>query len=161
MTISTPELRDNLTQAEAEARALRVSGCEYTIAIELTRGAGTYRGDTTLRFDAAGSGDLFLDFRGKSIELLEVNDRPLEPNWNGYRLWLPAASVSKSNTVRVVYENEYDHEGDGFHQFKDPEDGEEYLYSNFEPYESHRLFPQFDQPDIKGTYGLTVLAPAE
>jgi hypothetical protein len=34
MTISTPELRDNLTQAEAEARALRVSGCEYTIAIE-------------------------------------------------------------------------------------------------------------------------------
>ena len=43
----------------------------------------------------------------------------------------------------------------------DPEDGEEYLYTNFEPYEAHRLFPCFDQPDIKATYELSVTAPAE
>lgn len=156
-----PEVRDNLTQADAEARAGRVKSCAYEIALELTRGAGTYRGDVTLSFDAAGEGDLFLDFRGKEIELLEVNGRKVEPRWNGYRLWLPADALGGANRVRIRYENNYDHEGDGFHQFKDPEDGEEYLYSNFEPYDSHRLFPQFDQPDIKGTYALTVLAPPE
>lgn len=159
-TPTMTDARDNLTQVEAEGRATRVTGCDYVLRIELTRGAETYRGDVTLAFADTGSGDLFLDFRGKVIELLEVNGYALEPRWNGYRLWLPGDRLQAQNVVRVVYENEYDHEGDGFHQFKDPEDGEEYLYSNFEPYESHRLFPQFDQPDIKGTYALTVVAPA-
>ena len=161
MTLVAPDVRDNLTQLDAEGRAGRVAKCDYTIALELTRGAETYRGDVTLKFNSSGPDDLFLDFRGKTIELLEVNGEAVEPKWNGYRLWLPGSSLRASNTVHVVYENEYDHEGDGFHQFKDPEDGEEYLYSNFEPYESHRLFPQFDQPDIKGTYSLQVLAPTE
>ena len=61
--------------------------------------------------------------------------------------------------VHVVYENDYDTTGDGFHRFVDPEDGEEYVYTNFEPYEAHRLFPCFDQPDIKGRYTVTVTAP--
>ncbi len=161
MTTASTDVRDNLTQADAEARAARVRHCDYTLDLQLTRGAETYRGVASLRFDASGSGDLFLDFRGKIIESLEVNGKPVEPRWNGFRLWLPGEALAASNTVRVVYENGYDHEGDGFHQFKDPEDGEEYLYSNFEPYDSHRLFPQFDQPDIKGTYALTVTAPAE
>ncbi|GIW17491.1 MAG: aminopeptidase N [Tepidiforma sp.] len=153
--------RDVLTQAEAEARAARVSACDYVLDLDLTAGAPGYRGDATLRFDLAGEGDLFLDFRGRHIERLDVNGRVIESlRWNGYRLWLPAEALAASNTVRIVYENDYDHEGDGFHQFIDPEDGEEYLYTNFEPYESHRLFPQFDQPDIKGTYRLTVTAPA-
>ncbi len=161
MTTPAADARDNLTQADAEARAARVRHCDYTIGLQLTRGAETYRGVASLRFDATGPGDLLLDFRGKTIELLEVNGSKVEPRWDGFRLWLPGEALAASNSVRVVYENDYDHEGDGFHQFKDPEDGEEYLYSNFEPYESHRLFPQFDQPDIKGTYTLTVTAPGE
>jgi aminopeptidase N len=153
--------RDVLTLAEAEARARRVRRCAYTLDLALTAGAPTYRGDATLRFDLAGEGELFLDFRGHTIERLEVNGRDIpEPRWNGYRLSLPADVLGASNTVRVVYTNEYDHEGDGFHQFIDPEDGQEYLYTNFEPFDGHRLFPQFDQPDIKGTYRLTVTAPA-
>ena len=66
-----------------------------------------------------------------------------------------------TNVVRVQYVNDYDRTGDGFHRFVDPEDGEEYVYTNFEPYEAHRLFPCFDQPDIKGRYTFTVTAPAD
>lgn len=161
MTTASTDVRDNLTQADAEARAARVRHCDYTLDLQLTRGAATYRGDVTLRFGDAGSGELFLDFRGKTIDSLEVNGANVEPRWNGFRLWLPGEALAASNTVRVVYENEYDHEGDGFHQFIDPEDGEEYLYTQFEPYCSHWLFPQFDQPDIKGTYALQVTAPSE
>ena len=62
-------------------------------------------------------------------------------------------------TVRVEYVNDYDTTGDGFHRFVDPEDGQEYVYTNFEPYEAHRLYPCFDQPDIKATYRFTVTAP--
>jgi aminopeptidase N len=161
MTTETIPARDVLTQAEAEARAARVRNAEYDIALDLTRGAPTYRGETTVRFDLTSSGDTFLDFRGLRVETLEVNGTLLTPQWNGYRLILPGSALRESNIVRIVYENEYDHTGDGFHQFIDPEDGEEYLYTNFEPYEQHRLFPAFDQPDIKGVYRLTVTAPSE
>ena len=154
--------RDVLTRDDAEARVARVSGVSYDIAVQLQRGAPTYRGEVTIRFTLSGRDDTFLDFRGKIIEELRLNGRALPPTWSGFRLLLPGDALTEGeNTVAVRYENEYDHTGDGFHQFIDPEDGEEYLYTNFEPYESHRLFPNFDQPDIKAEYTLTVTAPAE
>ncbi len=154
--------RDILTQAEAEARAARVSGAAYQLVLDLVRGAEGYQAEVTIRFSATGSDDLFLDFRGKRIQQLQLNGTTIrQPSWNGYRLTLPGELLRADNEVWLAYQNDYDHEGDGFHQFTDPEDGEEYLYSNFEPYEAHRLFPCFDQPDIKGTYELTVTAPPE
>ena len=152
--------RDILTQAEAEARAARVTDVAYELAINITEGASTYRGDVSVSFRDHAEGDLFLDFRGKTIASLEINGVAAEPDWTGFRLTLPGGLLAAENHVRVRYENEYDHTGDGFHQFIDPEDGAEYLYTNFEPYEAHRLFPCFDQPDLKATYHLTVDAPA-
>jgi aminopeptidase N len=160
MTAITPQ-RDVLTQAEAEARGARVSNCRYELTLDITRGAEGYRGEAAIDFDVTGGGDLFLEYRGKTIERLEVNGREVAPRVAESRLTLPGAVLTPHTQLRVVYANDYDHTGDGFHQFVDPQDGEEYLYSNFEPYEAHRLFPCFDQPDIKATYRLTVTAPSE
>ena len=151
--------RDVLTQAEAATRAQRVARAAYEIELDLVAGQSTYRGDVTLRFGVSGEGPLFLDFRGREIELLEVNGREIEPEWTGFRLTLPANVVRGEMVVRVRYLNDYDVTGDGFHRFVDPEDGAEYVYTNFEPYEAHRLYPCFDQPDIKATYRFTVTAP--
>ncbi len=157
---TTPAARDVLTQDEATDRARRVSDVSYELAIDLERGREGYRGDVTIRFSLAGNGPLFLDHTGKRIERLEVNGRAIDaPDWTGYRLTLPADALAATNVVRIQYEHDYNHDGDGFHQFVDPEDGEEYFYSNFEPYEAHRLFPCFDQPDIKARYRVTVTAP--
>ncbi|MGE3856163.1 MAG: aminopeptidase N [Dehalococcoidia bacterium] len=153
--------KDVLTQLEAEARAPRVADLAYELRLDLTRGAATYRGDLTATFRCTGDGPLFLDFTGKRIERLEVNGTLVDaPDWSGVRLTIDGALLAPDTTVHVVYENDYDHTGDGFHQFVDPEDGEEYLYTNFEPYSAHKLFPCFDQPDIKATYHLVVTAPA-
>ncbi|HUP83144.1 MAG TPA: aminopeptidase N [Candidatus Limnocylindria bacterium] len=153
--------RDVLTESEAQQRAARVSDASYEIALDLVAGKATYGGDVTVRFNTTGSGPLFLDFRGREIERLEVNGERLDPDWTGYRLTVPAESVSGSMTVRIAYVNDYDTTGDGFHRFVDPEDGAEYVYTNFEPYEAHRLFPCFDQPDIKARYEFSVTAPNE
>jgi len=158
---TTAPPRDVLTQEEAEGRAARISNTAYELHLDLVKGSPTYRGDITITFDDSGAGDTFLCHRGKTIELFEVNGERVEPEWNGFRLVLPGPALRPRNSVHIVYVNDYDHQGDGFHQFIDPEDGEEYLYSNFEPYECHRLFPCFDQPDIKATYALTVTAPDE
>ena len=89
----TGAARDVLTQQEAADRASRVRQAEYDIRLDLVRGRSTYHGDVTIRFAAQGSGDTFLDFRGKEIELLEVNGSQIQPEWNGYRLILPGAEL--------------------------------------------------------------------
>ncbi|MEP7158015.1 MAG: M1 family aminopeptidase, partial [Chloroflexota bacterium] len=152
--------RDVLTEIEATERVARVSDVAYDIVLDLVAGDATYRGDVTISLNARGDGPLFLDFRSKSIERLEVNGRAVEPQFTGYRLTLPADAVSPEMTIHVAYVNYYDTTGDGLHRFVDPEDGAEYVYTNFEPYEAHRLFPCFDQPDIKATYTFTVTAPS-
>ena len=85
----------------------------------------------------------------------------MAPERPGDRILLPGALLAATTEVEVAYENEYDRGGDGFHHFVDPEDGAEYAYSNFEPFEAHRLFPCFDQPDLKGTFAVTVRAPED
>ncbi len=133
----------------------------YAVELDLDVDRSTYRGLARLRFPVMGDGDLFLDFRGGEIERLVVNGRNLAPERPGHRIVLPASHLAPTTEVEVAYENVYDHGGDGFHHFVDPEDGAEYVYSNFEPFEAHRLFPCFDQPDLKGMFGVTVRAPAD
>src|SRR5699024_1882020 len=41
----------------------------------------------------------------------------------------------------------------------DPVDDSIYLYSQFETADAKRMFTCFDQPNLKATYRLTVLAP--
>ena len=35
------------------------------------------------------------------------------------------------------------------HYFKDPEDNRVYIYTQFEAFYAHRVFPCFDQPNLK------------
>ncbi len=151
--------RDVLHRDEAVERATRVQDVRYTLELDLVEDLATYRGRAVIEFEhRAGEADLFLDFRGHPRRLT-VNGQAIEPDHRQHRLWLPASSLASSNVVEVEYENGYDVTGDGLHRFVDPEDGETYLYTNFEPFSAHRLFPCFDQPDLKATYGLTVRAP--
>ncbi|WP_437592477.1 aminopeptidase N [Sorangium sp. So ce1000] len=153
--------RDVLTQKEAEERAARIGNARYELSLELSRGARGYRGEAIACFDVRGHGDTFIDFRGRRIERIEINGAPVEPVWSDCRILLPGKLLAPETRLRVVYENDYDHTGDGFHHFRDPEDGEDYLYSDLEPFSAHRVFPCFDQPDIKASYRLSVTAPED
>ena len=167
LTIETPgaEARDVLTQVEAAARAAAVSDVRYALRLDLAATAATFRGQIVTRFTlAAGhAGPIFLCFRGRTIHRLTLNGVVIDaPEWNGYPLTLPAAHLKAGaeNVLEVSYENAYDTGGDGVFRFIDPEDQAEYIYTNFEPYEAHRMAPLFDQPDIKAKLTLTVAAPA-
>ena len=50
--------------------------------------------------------------------------------------------------------------GSGCTRFVDPVDGAVYLHTQFEPFDAHRVFACFDQPDLKATYTFEVDAPA-
>uniref|UniRef100_UPI004049E544 aminopeptidase N n=1 Tax=Candidatus Limnocylindrus sp. TaxID=2802978 RepID=UPI004049E544 len=168
LTISSPaaEARDLLTQAEAAARAAAVSGVSYSIRLGLTAGSASFTGRADVRFtlDQSPEAPIFLCFRGQTIQAMRLNGSDVAtPAWNGYRLILDEGLLKRGaeNRLEVEYENAFDTGGDGVFRFVDPEDSAEYIYTNFEPYEAHRMAPLFDQPDIKARLTLEVLAPSE
>ena len=153
--------RDELTRAEAAYRSARVSDVSCDMRISLEADSDRYRGEATIRFDRVGEGDLWLEFTGGGVKRFAINGVPADPGGHPHRLALPEAALRGRNEVTVAWEHAFqpvDEFRYGFFR-SDANEGDETLYTNFEPFGAHRMFPCFDQPDLKGTYGLTVDAP--
>ena len=91
-----------------------------------------------------------------------LNGVALDPAevFDGERITLP--DLRADNELRVVRRRApTSRTGEGLHRFVDPVDGNVYLYSQFETADAHRMYACFDQPDLKATFTLTVLAPAD
>ncbi|NKB33286.1 MAG: aminopeptidase N [Pseudomonadales bacterium] len=151
---------DQLSQSEAIARKARVSDISYVLDIDLISLYDAYQGSVTSTFTLTDKDNpLEIDFTGGNVSELVVNGETLEPDYNGFFITLPQSSlIQGQNEVTVEYSHPYDQDGTGLHRFVDPEDGRTYLYTYLWPYYSNRLFPNFDQPNLKATYELTVRA---
>lgn len=154
--------RPGLTRQLAESRAARVTAPRYAFELWLDAQAETFRGRAVIDFGLRQvDAPLALDFNGGSVQSLRVNGRVVAPNYDGRFIHLAAADLrTGDNRVAVQYQHPYNSNGVGLHRFRDPEDGRVYLYSDFQPYDANRVFPCFDQPDLKGRFRLTVHAPA-
>ncbi len=152
-----------LTIKDAAARSARVGSVAYVLEFELDGEADEYTGRVTTTFELAAARDnLAVDFVGGTIAGVRVNGSPVDAPYNGYFLTLPASSLHNgSNTVEIAFSHPYSNDGDGLYRFRDPVDGRDYLYTNFEPYNANRLFPCFDQPDLKATFATQVTVPAD
>ncbi|MFN2556710.1 MAG: aminopeptidase N [Nitriliruptorales bacterium] len=156
----------NLTRAEARERAALISNVRYEVLLDLTQQetpAGeppaTFESVTNLRFSCDRPGcETFLDLSARSLERLEVNgvEVPVDDLFDGARVVLPG--LDGENEVRVVASCEYQHTGVGLHRFTDPADGRVYLHTQFEPFDAHRVFACFDQPDLRAKTTLAVRA---
>ena len=151
--------RDTLSVSEACARAARVSAVRCELQFTLHAARDEFDGSLLLRFDLGGEGDLFLDARLGTLHELVLNGTTLEPVCAGFRIHLPAKLLRAKNEIRLRWTSPHEHTGVGFHRFTDPEDGASYAYTDFEPFSAHRLFPCFDQPDIKAVYAVQCIAP--
>ena len=157
--------RDVLTRALAQSRVKSISDVEYDIWLVLKKSKKEYEGtcQITFNFDKDGSSkdDLILDFIGKVIGL-KINDKKGEGDNTYSNIALPSKLLKNGkNIVEIKYQNKYDKTGEGLHHFRDTEDGKDYLYTHLEPYSAHRVFPCFDQPDLKAKFRLKVSAPKE
>ncbi|MGQ0743558.1 MAG: aminopeptidase N [Acidimicrobiales bacterium] len=154
---------DVLTRAEAAERATKISGPAYEVRLDLTAGEETFRSETTVRFAANLVGlSSFIDLEAERILEMTLNGRALDVDqYDQARARIPLRGLVANNTLRVVAECRYQHTGVGLHRFVDPTDANVYLHTQFEPYDAHRVFACFDQPDIKGPFTLTVRAPED
>ena len=150
----------NLTRAEARERARLVHVDGYDVSLDLTTGAETFTALTTVEFSAEAGTSTFIDLIADSVESVELNGEALDPArvFADSRIQLP--DLEERNTLTVASTQRYTNTGEGLHRFVDPADGEVYLYSQFEVPDSRRVFPVFEQPDLKATFRFTVTAPA-
>ena len=155
---------NDLTRKQAELRAKTISDIKYKIKLELDKDSNTYNGKTKIYFhyNKKTNDALVLDFITESVSEIYLNNKKLK-NYKKDEYWLYIDSSilnNGKNKLEIIYTNKYDNTGSGFHKFIDPEDNEIYIHTDFEPYDAHRLFPCFDQPDLKAYYQLNVIGPA-
>jgi aminopeptidase N len=151
---------NNLTRDEARRRSALVADLEQRVHLDLGDG-DEYRIETSLRFSCPEPGvATFLDCIAVSVDEVEINGVALGPEAaRDSRIFLP--ELAAENEVRLSARVAYSHTGQGLHRFRDPVDDRVYCYTDFEPFDAHRCFACFDQPDIKGVFHFEVTAPAE
>ncbi|WMX47073.1 aminopeptidase N [Streptomyces roseicoloratus] len=157
----------NLSRDEARERAELLSVDGYDVYLDLRSAVGesgedvrTFRSVTTLRFRRTGTGDAtFLDLIAPSVNAVTLNGRALDPKavFDGSRVTVDG--LADENELVVDAQCAYSRTGEGMHRFVDPEDGEVYLYTQYEPADARRVFANFEQPDLKAPYRFEVDAP--
>jgi aminopeptidase N len=154
---------DNLSRAEAQERARTVSNLSYELSLDLTTGEDTFRSETRATFFTPLTGlNTFVDLDAAAVDSISFNGRSLDPStYNAGRSRIPLRGSMPNNELRVVARCSYQHTGVGLHRMVDPTDGAMYLHTQFEPFDAHRVFACFDQPDLKADFTLTVKAPED
>ena len=155
---------DNLTEREARARAELISNPEYSIALTLSDDPSqpTFSSLTTIAFDVAeDAASTFVDLSAARVERVVLNGEPLPEAvraYDGVRLHLHDLQRG-ANHLEVVADCAYHTIGVGLHRLVDPVDRKVYVYTHFEPFDAHKVFACFDQPDLKGRVSMRVTAP--
>ncbi|MFB8754893.1 aminopeptidase N [Streptomyces nigra] len=162
---------ENLSRDEARERAalLAVDGYEVSLDVRSALGEGpgdgeprTFRSVTTIRFRCAEPGaSSFADLIAPSVTSVSLNGRDLDPSevFDGSRIALE--DLAAENELVVDAQCAYSRTGEGLHRFVDPEDGEVYLYTQYEPADARRVFANFEQPDLKAPFRFEVRAPEQ
>src|SRR3954449_8454177 len=155
----------NLTRSDAAARAEILAVQSYDLQLDVTDGAGgagdhTFRSTTTVEFTCRTPGaEAFIDLVADKVHSATLNGHALDVGSYTGEGGLPLPGLAEQNTLEVDADYRYSNTGEGLHRFEDPEDGQVYLYTQFEPADAKRMFACFDQPDLKATFTLHVLAP--
>ncbi|NRA60820.1 MAG: aminopeptidase N [Psychrobium sp.] len=162
-TMMSRENSESLSAVYAAMRKQQISDVAYTLAFDIDHKSDTYSGVSVIDFTMVKGNvaPLTIDFDKGDIAAISINGHVVEFSYDKWFITLGADLFNAGkNTVKIEYSRSYSSDGYGLHRFKDPENGDVYLYSNFEPYSANKMFPHFDQPNLKATFKVTVDAPA-
>ena len=152
---------ENLTRQEASERAKRIHVESYQVLLDLTVSEETFASTTTVRFNCSEPGySSFIDAQTASVESIELNGVALDPASHSDNVRISLPNLQAENTLVIQAHGKYSNSGEGLHRFVDPVDNEVYLYTQFEVPDSRRMFPVFEQPDLKATFQFSVIAPS-
>ncbi|WP_296135098.1 aminopeptidase N [uncultured Corynebacterium sp.] len=151
----------NLTHAEATARSAALRLSTYELHLDVTSAptdADSYEVTSRMSFTTTQR-ETFVDYLGKAVHSVRVNGKEVENTFDGGRVYLRDLPVGEELTVEITGSSYYSRTGQGLHRMRDQADGTTYLYSHLEPSDARRIFPCFDQPDLKASYEVYLTGP--
>lgn len=154
-------MTENLKREEARRRAELLSLDGYTIDLdvsEATADTATFGVVSRIELTAGESASTFLDFIGVEVSSVSIDDAAVPFTFDGARVSVEIPQGR--HVVEVAGRGTYSTTGEGLHRFRDPVDSQTYLYTQFEPADARRVFPNFEQPDLKATFTISITAPA-
>ena len=158
----------NLTREIAQHRSRTVELVDHAIHLDLSeaRDAATFPSTSTLTLVCTESSvevDLVVD-EPPHVEIDGVDagapGGPFTVTYADSRVRIEGLTPGVRHHVVVHAQCAYSHTGEGLHRYRDPEDGQTYLYTHFEPTDARRVFACFDQPDLKARFRVSVTAPS-
>ncbi|WP_444902513.1 aminopeptidase N [Microbulbifer sp. SSSA007] len=153
-----------LSEEYAKLRKQQVVEVDYRLSVNLDGTGESYFGTVhaDIQFKKALQQPLTIDFAGGKVESVKVDGKETPFEYNGHFITVPILHLpNRQHAITVNYQHPYSNNGSGLHRFEDPKDGKVYMYTDFEPYDANRLFPHFDQPNLKARYTLDVTAPKD
>jgi aminopeptidase N len=149
----------NSTRAEAAERAAHLAVASYELTLDLTTGDESFISETIIKFSCNKPGyDTFLDAVGKNVISATLNGQSVNTsNYDGESIFIK--NLAAENELIIKMNGLYSKTGEGLQRSVDPVDNEIYLYSQGETAFIRKMYPCFDQPDLKATFTLTAIAP--
>ena len=152
-----------LVQERAEQRSsvIQKGSVSYNFHICLEKG-DLFSGYAELIFDLVKvPEELVIDYKGNEATKIIQNGEVIETKIVDGFIHLDVGKLKVGNNiVGVHYKSSYNNDGSGCVSFVDV-DNKQYIYTQFEPYFANRVFPCFDQPNLKAKMNLFVISPAE
>ncbi|MEW6921153.1 M1 family metallopeptidase [Trueperella pyogenes] len=152
-------MTENLTREEARRRGqFELDG--YTIDLdvsEATSECSTFGVVSRIALTVPVTTETFLDFLGAEVSSVTLDDAVVPFTFDGARIFVEIPEGT--HAIEVTGRGTYSTSGEGLHRFRDPVDGQTYLYSQFEPADARRVYPNFEQPDLKATFTVSITAP--
>ncbi len=150
----------NSTRAEAAERSSHLAIESYQVSLDLTLGDEIFESTTVVKFSCNKAGyETFIDAVGRNVIKATLNGQVVDTaNYDGESIFIK--NLATQNELVIHMNGLYSKTGEGLQRSVDPVDNEVYLYSQGETAFIRKMYPCFDQPDLKATFTLDVTAPA-
>ncbi|MCU9519552.1 aminopeptidase N [Corynebacterium sp. ES2794-CONJ1] len=147
----------SFTDAESRSNDLHIDSYRLHLNVEGAQSEATFpvQVDIAMR---SQSGAIFLDYVGHSVERVLVDGDSVPFHFDGARITL-TVPADQDIVLSIAANSSYSRTGQGLHRFTDPADNRTYLYSHLEPSDARRIFPCFDQPDLKAHFHTSLTVP--
>ncbi len=154
----------NLTREETAARAGAIVIDQQRVSVDVRDATDlsqpTYPVATTITLTTSEP-DTWLDYQGDAVTALLVDGESRRVEFDGSRIHLSDLPTGRPCVIEVQGASRYSRSGEGMHRFRDPVDEQTYLYTQYEPADARRVFPCFEQPDIKPHFTFELTGPAD
>ena len=150
----------NISRSEALERSEHLAVDSYNVFLDVSKAGDTFTATSTVKFSCKTPGyNTFIDAVALRIISATLNGQSVDTStFDGQTLYIN--NLAAENELTIEAEVAYSNTGEGLQKSVDPADNEIYLYSQGETAHIRKMYPCFDQPDLKATFTLSVLAPS-